>query len=262
MRELYFHTCSGIHQLDARVKVIFTLAFLLFLNLTPSRAWPAYILFFTLILSIALFSRIGVGFLMGRGLFVLPFILAAAPIIFTGPQRTSLTVLDGFQIDYSQAGIERFVSIAVKAWISVQASILLAATTRVPDLLSAFQQLKVPKLFIAIVGLMWRYLFLMIDEATRMLRGRSSRSASPPGCIHTGGSLFWRAKVTGGMAGSLFLRSIERSERIYAAMSSRGYNGEFPITETLALSFHDRCILALGFFLLIFLWVLGIFTGG
>ena len=36
----------------------------------------------------------------------------------------------------------------------------------------------------------------------------------------------WRARVTGGMAGNLFLRAFERSDRIYMAMLSRGYDGE------------------------------------
>ena len=42
----------------------------------------------------------------------------------------------------------------------------------------------------------------------------------------------WRAKVTGGMAGNLFIRSIDRGERIYDAMAARGYDGEirsFPL---------------------------------
>jgi cobalt/nickel transport system permease protein len=41
-----------------------------------------------------------------------------------------------------------------------------------------------------------------------------------------GGTLGWRARVTGGMAGSLFLRSFDRADRIYAAMAARGYDGE------------------------------------
>ncbi len=262
MRELYVHTLSEFHQLDARVKVIFTLAFLVFLNLTPTRAWPAYILYLTITLSVAILSRLGIGFLLKRALFALPFVLAAAPIIFTGPQKTSFTIIDGLQIHYSQAGIERFLSIAIKAWISVQASLLLAATTRFPDLLHAFQQIKVPQLFIAIVGLMWRYLYVMVDEVMRMLRARSSRSASIPGHRRTGGPLLWRARVTGGMAGSLFLRSIEHSERIYHAMLARGYDGSLPAIESPALTYRDYSTLAAGFFLVTLLWVLGMLTGG
>lgn len=58
-----------------------------------------------------------------------------------------------------------------------------------------------------------------------MLRARDARSANPTG--RGGGSLRWRATVTGRMVGSLFLRAYERSERIYAAMQARGFDGEF-----------------------------------
>lgn len=263
MRELYAHNRSIIHQMDARVKVIFTLAFVLFLSLTPFSAWPAYILFLAFILSVALFSHLGIGFVLKRALLALPFVLAAVPIIFTGPPpHVALPVFQGLQVTYSPEGVGRFSSIALKSWISVQAAILLAATTRFPDLLIALQQLRVPKLFVAIIGLMWRYLFVISEEVTRMLRARVSRSATMPGSHHGGGTVFWRARVTGGMAGSLFLRSLERSDRVYAAMLSRGYTGKLPTSDTQPLSNSDHRILGLGLCLLVLLWVLGLLTGG
>lgn len=263
MRELYLQGRSIIHQLDARVKVIFTLAFILFLNLTPHRAWPAYILFLVVMLVVELLSRLGLGFVHKRAIVAAPFVLAALPLIFTGPPpRVAMAIVNGLSISFSIEGIERFVSIAIKMWISIQAAILLTATTTFPDLLGAFQQLKVPKLFIAIVGLMWRYLFVIGDEAIRMLRARTSRSAVTPGARSTGGPLLWRARVTGGMAGSLFLRSIERSDRVYAAMLSRGFNGDLPKSEATALPKKDRSTLLWGILLLALLWVLGLLTGG
>ena len=42
----------------------------------------------------------------------------------------------------------------------------------------------------------------------------------------TGGTTRWRARVAGGMAGSLFLRTYERSEGVYQAMLARGFDGE------------------------------------
>ena len=249
--------------MDARVKVIFTLAFVIFLSLTPFSAWPAYILFLTLILSVTLFTHLGLGFVLKRALLAVPFVLAAFPLIFIGaPPHIPLFFLQGIQVSYSPEGLERFASIALKSWISIQSAILLAATTRFPDLLIALQQLRVPKLFIAIIGLMWRYLFVISEEVTRMLRARTSRSATMPGSHHGGGTVFWRAKITGGMAGSLFLRSLERSDRVYAAMLSRGYTGELPTKDTKSLSNSDRFILGLGLFLLVLLWVLGLLTGG
>jgi len=249
--------------MDARMKVIFTLAFIIFLNLTPFNAWPAYILFLTLTLSITLLSQLGLGFILKRALLALPFVVAAVPLIFIGsPPRETLSVIQGIQIPFSLEGLEKFVSIALKSWISVQAAILLAATTRFSDLLTAFQQLRVPKLFVAIFGLMWRYLFVISEEVYRMLRARASRSAAKPGNHRSGGTVFWRARVTGGMAGSLFLRSLDRSDRVYAAMLSRGYNGELPTFDSQPLSKSNRRILWLGFCLLALLWLLGFLTGG
>ncbi len=74
---------------------------------------------------------------------------------------------------------------------------------------------------------MWRYLFVLADEALRLLRARQARSGQTdrPG-LKPGGSLSWRGRVAGGMAGSLFLRAFERSDRIYMAMVARGYDGE------------------------------------
>ena len=77
---------------------------------------------------------------------------------------------------------------------------------------------------------MWRYLFVLVDEAIRLTRARDARSGSVTG--RGGGAVWWRARVAGGMAGNLFLRGYERSERIYAAMVARGYDGEvrtFPL---------------------------------
>jgi cobalt/nickel transport system permease protein len=125
------------------------------------------------------------------------------------------------------AGITRFISIALKSWISVQAAILLTATTPFPDLLVAMRAVRVPRLIVAIIGLMWRYLFVLADEALRLVRARAARSGdSGISGFNSGGSFTWRAQTAGGMAGNLFIRSLERSDRIYVAMLSRGYDGE------------------------------------
>ncbi|MFN8563911.1 MAG: energy-coupling factor transporter transmembrane component T [Anaerolineae bacterium] len=67
------------------------------------------------------------------------------------------------------------------------------------------------------------------------MRARSARSASLPG-RKSGGSPLWRARSAGGMVGSLFLRSYERSERVYAAMLARGYDGRMRVLSPPPLS--------------------------
>jgi cobalt/nickel transport system permease protein len=142
--------------------------------------------------------------------------------------------LGSLTLTATHEGLLRFLSIALKSWISVQAAVLLAGVTPFPALLAALRALRVPPLLVAIFSLMWRYLFVLVDEALRLLRARQARSGHSdlPG-LKPGGSLPWRAAVAGGMAGSLFLRAFERSDRIYMAMLARGYDGEVR-TEPLA----------------------------
>jgi cobalt/nickel transport system permease protein len=90
----------------------------------------------------------------------------------------------------------------------------------------ALRHLRVPSLLVAVISFMYRYLFVLADEVMRLLRARDSRSARLTG-YRSGGSIPWRARVAGNMAGQLFLRSYERSDRVYNAMLSRGYTGHF-----------------------------------
>lgn len=224
----YHSGSSPIHRLDARVKLVLAVAFILTASLTPFGAWAAYILLLALVLSVEMLSELGVRYVLKRALLALPFVLAALPLIFT-VQGTPLATftLGAWTFTISVEGVERVLSIAFKSWVSMQMAIVLAATTSFPQLLAAMRALHIPKLLVAIFGLMWRYMFVMVDEALRLLRARAARSgASGDAQYKTGGTLAWRARVTGGMAGNLLVRSFERGDRIYAAMSARGYDGE------------------------------------
>jgi cobalt/nickel transport system permease protein len=181
-------------------------------------------------------------------------VLAALPLILTIPGETLFSLPIGpWVINVTYPGLERFISIALKSWISMQAAIVLAASTSFPDLLVAMRAVQVPRLLVSIFGLMWRYLFVLVDEALRLMRARAARSGkSDHPNAKSGGSLPWRARVAGGMAGNLFLRGFERSDRIYMAMVSRGYDGEarslpFPAIRPaqLAILIGGLCTLAL-----------------
>ncbi len=226
--DLYRPRPSLIHNLDPRVKFVLTLAFILAAALLPPAAWPAYVLLLALALSAEILSELGVGYVLKRAALALPFVLAALPVLFTIKGASLATLpLGPWRLTITDAGLTRFISIAAKSWLSVQMAIVLTATTRFPELLLAMRALKIPRLIVAIIGLMWRYLFVLVDEAVRLMRAREARSGHPdtPGA-RVGGSVIWRARVTGGMAGNLFLRSFDRADRIYTAMASRGYDGE------------------------------------
>lgn len=190
-----------------------------------------------------------------RGSFVaLPFLLAAVPIIFLGPGDPIATWHIGpLTVNISGAGLMLATTVLAKSWLSVQAALLLTYTTPFHDMLDAMRELRVPRIFVAIVGFMYRYLAVLGDEAQRLIRARAARSAEPEEG-HGGGSIAWRARVTGGMVGSLFLRTYERSERIYAAMQARGFEGTFRHMELRAIRIGEWVTLGLALALLA-VWV-------
>jgi len=247
---------SPIHRLDGRVKFVLTLVFILTAALLPGGAWVAYGALFGLILLVEVLSDLGVGYVLKRSALALPFVLAALPVIFTIPGPTLAHLPLGLRI--SSAGLVRFASITLKSWLSVQAAVVLAASTPFPDLLVAMRAVRLPRLLVALFGLMWRYLFVFADEVLRLTRARSARSGQSdlPGA-RTGGSVVWRARVTGGMAGNLFLRAFERSDRIYMAMLARGYNGEVRTLPLPAIRRVHWLVLVIGLAMLILLLGLG-----
>ena len=255
---------SPIHDLDGRTKLLLAVGFILTASLTPLAAWPVYILLLAVILSVEVLSGLGMGYVLKRAALALPFVLAALPVIFTSPGQTLWTGHFGtWVISMSTPGLARFGSIAFKSWLSVQAAIVLSATTPFPDLLQAMRAVGVPRLLVGMFALMWRYLFVLVDEALRLLRARAARSGQAvDGGPKTGGSLKWRAQTTGGMAGSLFLRAFELSERIYVAMLSRGYDGEVRSLPLPTFSVKNQLILVTGFLSLGLLLFLGFLLRG
>jgi len=250
--------------MDPRVKFVLAIAFILTTAITPPGAWPVYILLLAMILAVDILSELGMGYILRRSALALPFVLAAIQVIFTisGPALFSIE-LGPWTLTVTQPGLERLISIGLKSWISVQAAIVLAGSTPFPDLMAAMRAVKVPRLLVAVFGLMWRYLFVMADEALRLIRARTARSghADQPG-LKPGGSLAWRGKVAGGMAGSLFLRAIERSDRIYMAMVARGYNGDVRSFALARMRPVDWLILCSSLGLLFVLLILGVLLFG
>jgi len=222
----YHEADSRLHRLDPRVKVVATVLFILSNALLPDGAWAAFGLSWIVLLWANQLSNLGVDFSFRRSFIALPFALAAVSAIFS-PLGNPLAEwnLGPLTLSPTDFGLIKFGSILLRSWISVQVAILLVATTRFPDMIHAFEHLRIPAVLTTIVAFLYRYLFVLTDEVIRLLRARQSRSGSVAG-LRAGRSVAWRAKVTGNMAGQLFLRSYERSDRIYNAMLARGYTGQ------------------------------------
>jgi cobalt/nickel transport system permease protein len=252
----YHSVHSPVHQLDPRVKVILTVFFILSNVLLPDGAWLAFALSLGWVLLASKWANLGFGFTVQRSFVALPFFLAGISSIFSLPGAPLRAIDIGpWHLVVTDTGVLRFASIVIRSWLSVQMAILLTATTQFPDLIHALRHLRVPPVLVSIISFMYRYLFVLSDEAMRLVRARQSRSARLTG-HPSGGSIPWRAQVAGNMAGQLFLRSYERSDRVYAAMLSRGYSGQPLTLHSHEMHSKDWFLGVLMIFLLLFLQII------
>lgn len=108
----------------------------------------------------------------------------------------------------------------LRSTATVSFMILLIMTTKWSDLLNALGELKVPKVFILILGMTYRYIFLLIDTLTKMLFSRKSRTVGKESSVSS-----W--KLNSGIVGALFIKSYDLGNNVYLAMVSRGFDGNF-----------------------------------
>ena len=220
----YLEGGSWFHRADARIKLVMVLGFIFATTSIPPGKWTGFALMMALVWLAAGVSRVGLLRVFLRSLVAIPFILIALPTVFTKPGAPLFELdLALFALTGTQEGLDFFISVLLKSWASVTAAVVLTATTPPLRLLEALRSIRIPAVLVAIVMLMYRYLFVLVEEAQSMMRARAARSAAIG--PRSGGSIVWRAKSAGGMAGSLFIRTLDRSERIYMAMVARGFDG-------------------------------------
>jgi len=253
----YHEKDSFIHRLDPRVKVLVTIVFIVSNALLPDGAWIAFIFAWLFLLLANIFSQLGIAYTFKRSLIALPFALIAVTILFSMPGEPIASFrLFMWNFAITDTGFLRFVSILIRSWLSVQLAILLVATTRFPDLIHALEHLRVPAILTTIIAFLYRYLFVLTDEVLRLMRARESRSAGSAG-KRSGGGVLWRAKIAGNMAGQLFLRSYERSDRIYNAMLSRGYTGHLYTLNPHEMKSRDYFVTAFAIAIIFIVQIIG-----
>ncbi len=210
---------SLIHRLDPRTKLVTTMLFILAVTLTSPAKWGVFLVYFLVMATWLLLSRIPILYVLRRSLVIIPFVLVIAIFIpfLKGDAAGSYNIWL-WQVSVTNRGLETLWNILAKAWLSVLSLILLTSATRMSDLLVGMERLRVPRVMVMILSFMYRYIFVLVDEAMRMKMARDSRSF--------GGGRLWHLRTIGNMAGTLFIRSYERGERVYAAMIARGFDGQ------------------------------------
>jgi len=229
---------SLVHNLDPRLKLLATLAYVLAATSAPPGAWPVLACLAGLALVAVWLAKIPLIEVLKRSSVALPFAgIVALSLPFTETGKVVWTSPVGcLLLTITDRGLILFATVLLKSWLSVMVSGLMVATTPFHDLLHAMRLLRVPAVLAGIISFMFRYLFVLVEEAQRMTTAREARSCG------SGRSVAWQAQVLGGMIGSLFIRCYERSERIYAAMLSRGYAGEFRTLTTLTWQRRDSWV--------------------
>ena len=221
-----------IHRLDPRAKLLATVAFILVVVSFPKYDLTRLIpLFFFPILMIYL-AELPIGFLFRKLLIVSPFAIFIG-ILNPFLDREVLVQWGPFGIT---GGWISFGSVILRFVLTVGAALILIATTSFPGICNALDRLKVPRLFVIQLMFLYRFIFILTEEVLRMVRARSMRSFDKkrPGLME-----FVQ------VVGLLFLRTLERAERIYLAMRSRGFDGEIRSLKRLRFTLRDLLFLIL-----------------
>jgi cobalt/nickel transport system permease protein len=224
---------SLVHRLDPRTKLVAVFMFILGVALISPAMWSVFAAYFIIIAALIIISRVPILYVLRRSLVIIPFVLLIAifiPFFKEGEAITSFNVWT-WQVTPTYHGIQVLVTILIKAWLSILGLILLASTTKITDLLRGLEQLRLPRVMVMVLSFMYRYIFILTGEVMRMKQARDSRNF--------GGSRLWQLKTIGSMAGTLFIRSYERGERVYDAMLARGFDGQSRTLRQLSFGLPD-----------------------
>lgn len=213
------------HRLDARAKALVTLAFMGVVMSFPRHAISSLTPFILYPVALVSLGRIPVLYLARKILIAAPFALVIGifnPLLDREPVMAigSVTISGGWV---------SFGSIMFRFLLTVGAALALVACTGMNRLGAALEQMGVPRVFVVQLLFLYRYLFVVSDQATKMKRSAQIRSSGRP----------LRLRVYGSMIGHLLLRSMDRAERVYRAMVARGFDGEVRVLHPSSLRWWD-----------------------
>ena len=218
------HRASPLHRRDPRVKIAAVLVFLVVLA-TAHRdlIWLGAALFATLCLA-ARQARLPLSGALARAGVVLPFtaVFAALSWLAGDPARGAALVM--------------------KSYLSALAVLLLVSTTPLPVLLRGFEMTGAPRFLLMVAQFLYRYLFVISEEAQHMRKAAMARGATVGGLAGNAA----RFRAAAGALAVLFARSYARAEEIHRAMLARSFPGYFRPLSELHLHRADVVFLAFG----------------
>lgn len=204
---------TPVHRVDARVKIITTIVFIVIVMSFGRYDVSALVPLFMYPFAMIAVGRIPADYLFRKVAIAAPFAL------FVGMFNP---MLDHQQVAMIgpcavTGGWLSFISIMVRFVLTVSAALILVSCTGIYRLCAGMERLGMPKIFAVQLLFLYRYFFVIGDEGLRMKRSVEMRSV---------GESPVKLKIYGSLAGHLLLRSIDRAQRIYRAMVARGFDGE------------------------------------
>jgi len=209
---------SVLHRRDPRAKIVALLVFLIAVATTRHGFLPAGAAYLTMLLAVILWARLPLWNALGRAAVVLPFTLVFAII----------TVIAG---DVERAGL-----LLGKSYLSALAVLVLVSTTPLPRLLRGLELLGVPRFLLMVAQFLYRYLFVISEEAQHMRVAAASRRTAKAARAA-------RFRAAAGALAVLFARSYARAEAIHRAMVARGFQGRFRLLSMLRFQWADGLFL-------------------
>ena len=224
----YSHLDSPIHRWDPRVKIVSMLVLIFSVVLLKSLA--VALLGLAVSIGLLLISRLPFAYvsqgIKWPALFLLPFPLIL-PLTMDGVRALTL-----YGLSFSIEGLELGMLMMTRGLAAVVLIYPIFGSSPFNTTIHAMRGLGLPETVTQIFLFAYRYLFLLREQFTSMTRSLSSKGFSKKTDLPT-------ARVLGAALGMLFIRSYERSDRIYKAMVSRGYNGHLPDSERFEINGSD-----------------------
>ena len=219
-----------LQSLDPRVKVVSILAILIGVSLSRSLIVIAAI--YILVLLLAWRSAIPTDLLIKRVWLALPFFtaLVVLPALFITPGPTLVQLPFGLAI--TQTGAMTVLFMLLRVSTSVSLTLLLILTTPWNAVLSALGVLRVPDVFILILGMTYRYIYLLLRTANDMFLSRQSRVVGRL-------SRADERQLIAATTATLLNKSFNMSSEVYLAMQSRGFQGTVKVLKPFRMRSQD-----------------------
>jgi len=222
-----------LQRIDPRAKVaMFVIAVI---AASASTSLAVLLALYLIILGVARASRLPFDFFVKRVWLGIPLFAGVVilPSIFFGPGARLFDVgLGPIHLGISAPGVWSAVVFVARVGVSVSLAVLLVLTTPWADVLKSLHALKVPHVFVLVLSMTYRYIFLFLHTLNGMFEARKSRVVARLG----GGED--RRWITRSM-GALMSRSFKMSNDVYAAMLARGFTGEIRTYSTYRMQAAD-----------------------